>query len=49
MFYILPIFIIALIEEWKKQLGSYMIDYDTLTFVKVIAEGVRIQITLHYA
>ena len=35
------IFVLALVEEWKKQLGNYIIDYDTLTIVKVIAEGAR--------
>ena len=45
---LLPVLVIALLEEWRKQLGNYMIDYDTLTIVKVIAECVRIQTALHY-
>ena len=40
------IFVIALVEKWKRQLGNYMIDYDTLEIGRMIAEGVRIQIAL---
>ena len=46
---LLPVFVITLGEEWKKQLGNYMIDYDTLTIVKVIAKGVRTKIAFQYS
>ena len=39
-------FVIALVKTWEKQLGNYTIDYDTLTIVKMIAQGVIIQIAL---
>ena len=32
-------FKIALIEEWKTQLGAYMIDYNTLIIEETIAKG----------
>ena len=38
-------FITALFEEWKKQLGNYMIDYNTLIVKEIIAKGVRILTT----
>ena len=44
--FIKVIFVIALVKTWKKQLGNYTIDYGTLTIVKMIAEGVIIQIAL---
>ena len=34
-------FVIALVGEWKRQLGNYMIDNNTLKIEKMIAKGER--------
>ena len=38
-------FITAKFEEWRKQLGTYMIDYNSLTFEEAIAKGLRMKMT----
>ena len=41
-------FLTARFEEWRKQLGTYMIDYNSLTFEEAIAKGLRRKITFLY-
>ena len=41
------VFVTAKFEEWRKQLGTYMIDYNNLTFEKAIAKGLRIKMTFY--
>ena len=41
------VFVTAKFEEWRKQLGTYMIDYNNLTFEEAIAKGLRIKMTFY--
>ena len=38
----------ALFKEWNMQLGTCMIDYDTLTIEDMIAKGLRINVVRTY-
>ena len=36
------IFLVALIDQWKKKLGPYLIEYETLKVEEILAKGLRL-------
>ena len=38
-------FITAKFEEWRRQLGSYIIDYNSVILEEAIAKGLRMKMT----
>ena len=49
LYYILMLtcngFITAKFEEWRRQLGSYIIDYNSVILEEAIAKGLRMKMT----
>ena len=39
-------FITAKFEEWRRQLGSYIIDYNSVILEEVIAKGLRMKMAI---
>ena len=36
------LFPVALIDQWKKKLGPYLIEYETLKVEEILAKGLRL-------